>query len=197
MIADWTVDAGPESPVIVLPWDGWIDLRPPSTDDPARRAPSLAGSAQQVRETQRYPELLPMLRMANLGHTATSKVDIFQVQREEADPEIAEEYGLAATASGLGSYLDLVILPPATPPDFPDFEAMARRVSAALQTLEHPGCGAEIVIRPAHVFGEHTFALTLYALGFGEDQATARIRWAATALALVDTTLVHMPRSLL
>jgi hypothetical protein len=178
MIADWTVEIGPGCPALELPWPGWVDLR----------AGALQASATVLSEVQAYPELARMLRSANQGEFATAKVDVFPVDRSEADPEIAE-HPLEQTACGIGSYLDVVWLGDGAEELFPAFEAVARAVSAALGDVSLPLGTAEIVVRAAHLYhrevSRDTFGWTLYAVGFGPDDATARQHWGRAADAVV------------
>ncbi len=180
MIADWTVEVGPDSAWIEVPWEGWVDLRP-SVDEiqPAR----WDEPARSLPETQAYPELAKLLRLANGVHTVSSKVDVFPVCAGEVDPEIVE-MGERETRFGLGSYLDVVPFRSCNLGGFEDFEALARSSAVRLDKIEMPGCCAEIVIRPARLDGEPTYGFTLYAMGFGPTGAEARERWGPTAISV-------------
>ncbi len=169
MIADWTVEVGPECPSIEVPWSGWVDLH---------AYPELASG---LTEARLYPELLGLLNTANGPMLRTSKVDVFPVSREEVDPEIAET-GIEATAWGLGNYLDCL---PVCPRDFAACEQIARAVAARLAKIELPLAAAEIVIRPARLYDEDAFGWTLYAIGFGVSEAQARECWADAARSLL------------
>jgi hypothetical protein len=178
MIADWTVEIGPGCPVIELPWPGWVDLC----------AGSPQASAAGLTEVQAYPELAGLLCSANQGKFATAKVDVFPVDRSEADPEIAE-HPAERTACGIGSYLDLVWLGEGVEPPFSAFEVVARAVSGLLGDVSLPLGTAEIVVRAAHLYHQEvsrdTFGWTLYAVGFGPDVAAARLHWGRAADAVV------------
>ncbi len=167
MIADWGVEAAAESPVIELPWPGWVDLRA----HPERALP----------EMQAWPELAGVLRALNQPGLLTSKVDVFPVTRDDADPELAEA-GLAETACGLGSYVDCL----RGPAGFAVCEQVARTAVARLRSEPLPCAAAEIVIRPARLYDEGAFGWTLYALGFGPDEREARARWAEAALRVAE-----------
>ncbi len=128
MIADWTVDAGLESPRIVVPWEGWVDLRCGTQTGTAARAEA-AARARGLSEVQACPELGELLAAANTASMVTVKVDVFPVSHEEVDPEVFEvswqmdESGalLEHTLTGFGSYLDVVLaagLVPALPSAF-------------------------------------------------------------------------------
>ncbi len=170
MIADWSVEIGPGSPIIVLPWPGWVDLR--------------SGAAMQgLSEVRAYPELEPLLRAANGKQTRTAKVDVFPVRREEV-PEIAEA-GVEATAFGLGSYLDVVLAEGDALEGFAAFERVARTAAAGLREAGLPLAYAEIVLRAAHLYDRETLGWTLYAVGFGPGAQASRGTWIAAAAALV------------
>lgn len=173
MIADWTVEIGPESPEIVVPWEGWLDL--------TRLDPVCSGTAS-ISETVDYPELVPLLALANSPATLSSKADVFAVAREEVDPEIGEA-GPEATACGLGSYLDLLLRKPA--PGFEAYEQLAREAVRRLERVALPLACVEIVVRPARLYDEDTFGLTLYSMGFGPNAQAARAVWQRAAVAAV------------
>ncbi len=172
LIADWSVEISDQGPSIDVPWSGWIDLSQQS---------ELARSLDEVRA---WPELLPILAVANGPHTLSSKLDVFPVVREDVDPELAEA-GESETSFGLGSYIDLL-----TPRlhTFTPFEHLAREIAQALQAIHLPlGC-AEIVVRPAHLFDTPAFGWTLYAMGFGPSQDEARGCWARAAMMVVSVS---------
>ena len=181
MIADWTVEAGPESPSIDVPWAEGIDLHWcwRSMADPDANQEYLSfRKLEALPEVRTYPELRSILRMANGMNTLTSKVDVFPLTRDEVDPELSEVFRPEQTAFGLGSYLDCHsehsrfhqcgITP---------FECVARAASRYLQHLPALAGGAEIVIRPARLYDEEAFGWTLYAFGFGSTDLEARTIW--------------------
>ena len=177
MIADWTVEVSPESPVLVVPWEQWTDLRSISLET---SVDALVDALACIPETLLYPELVPLLRMANSPDTLTSKVDVFPVTREEVDPELAEA-GPQATECGLGCYLDVLTPRLRVFPHFEHFEQAAAEAARSLRTVSAPLCCAEIVVRPAHLHDTDTFGWTLYAMGFGADAEQARTRWGLAA----------------
>ena len=180
MIAEWTVEIGPECPWIELPWEGWVDLR------------GEIAAAHGLSEVRAYPELAPLLQAANGEHTRTAKVDVFPVSREEVDPEIAEA-GEEQTAFGLGSYLDVVPARADALGGFKAFEGVAQAAAAGLrETGGPPGYVeyVEIVLRQARLYDRETLGWTLYAVGFGADARAARTAWVAAAGAAVRS-LTH------
>jgi len=205
VIADWSVEVGQDCPSIDVPWEGWLDLRPDLRPDPIadERSPGSEGpdAASTLAEAQLYPELLDLLKLANSGALFTSKVDVFPVSREDADPEIAEA-GEPATRFGLGSYVDLAIDPPKLPlhpelSQFAHFEPLTRMLAAKLGKIELSGiCSAEIVLRPAHLFGRESFGWSVYTMGFGPTEAAAREVWAravAASLIAIAAELAAFP----
>ena len=192
MIADWSVEAGPESPSIDVPWDGWINL---FWDRSIPALPWQEELALALPEVQLYPELVPILMMQNSLNHFTSKVDVFPVNWNDVDPEIAEACPPAA-AIGLGSYIDVVNAVPGRFLKFKDFEAVARTAAQKLARVgDFPG-GAEIVIRPASLGGRPSFGWTLYAYGCGTDAAEARAAWGkvchvVSAIFALEVASVH------
>lgn len=165
MIADWSVEIGPDCPVMAAPWDGWIDLR------------TGLHFADLLPEAKQYPELKPPLLLLNGLASLTTKVDVFPMTREEADPEI-RELGEAQTAYGLGSYVDVLTLRTDVFPGFADFAALAGKAAAMLNRDALPLAASEIVVRAARLYDQPTFGWTLYAMGFGADKRQARAHWA-------------------
>ncbi|HEY0786895.1 MAG TPA: hypothetical protein VGD62_13585 [Acidobacteriaceae bacterium] len=185
MIADWTVEVSALSPWIDVPWEGWVDLCG------ARGAPDCAWHEERARalsEVEAYPELLRILECANGADTFTSKVDVFPVGASEVDPEISEA-GEAGSRCGLGSYVDLVAARGDLFCTFARCEALARSTARALGAIECPGSCVEIVLRPARVFGREGFGWTIYTMGFGPDEVSARVTWARAAQVAVEVFL--------
>ncbi|RRA47890.1 hypothetical protein [Acidipila sp. EB88] len=173
MIADWSVECAPDSPWIVVPWEAWVDLR------------ADAGAAAQLPEVEAYPELLALLHQVNQRALFSAKVDVFAVDANWMDPELAEEFP-ADSLVGLGSYLDVLPRAAAAWTAFPACEQMARAVVAQLHQSALIGASFEVVVRPASAFGLDAFGWTLYATGAGADPAAARATWAAAAALLVQ-----------
>ncbi len=184
MIADWSVEVSEDSPLIAVPWELWADLRP-LPRDPGDFLQALQQNLPEVRD---YPELAPLLRRANTAHHLSSKVDVFPITRDEADPEIAEA-GETETQHGLCSYLDLLTTQHA---DFLFFEQAARNAVTALSREQAHLCAVEVVVRPARLYDNDTFAWTLYAMGFGTTALQARQRWAHTASLALAALLEHL-----
>ncbi len=171
MIADWTVEIGGDSPVLVLPWEGWVDLSHARGDE--------------LSEALAYPELVPLLELANRDGCQTAKLDVFPVSRDEVDPEISE-LPEAATAFGLGSYLDCLLTGVQL---FAAWEQLARWTASTLQQETLGGAAAEIVVRAAVLHGEMTYGCTLYAMGFGATERAARATWQQAATLVVQRFL--------
>ncbi len=177
MIADWTVELGPDAPTIDVPWPGWVDLSWSSADEDRPWHPELA---RALPEVQLYPELEEFLRAANGGDYRTSKVDVFTVDASEVDPELAEA-GVKETAFGLGSYLDLLLLDSSLCPDVEACVAFAREFVERIRRGTLPLAAVELVLRPARLYHKHTFGWTLYSMGFGGTEKAARVCWRQAA----------------
>ena len=178
MIADWSVDVGALRPSIDVPWEGWVDLSDLSTQDLL---------LERLPEVQQFPELRALLRRGNCsGLCLTSKVDVFPVTLDDADPEIGEA-GEAQPRFGLGSYLDLLTPRDDLFADFATFEALARRAVTRLKPLGTATMSAEVVVRAASLAGRPTFGWTAYALGFGASESAARRCWEEAAMMVLDS----------
>ncbi len=167
MITDWSVEAAADSPVIEVPWAGWVDLR--------------SGPITGLAELAAFPELGTALRIANGAHTFTSKVDMFSLALEEVDPEVSEMSAAEDAQFGLGSYLDCVLRRgQSAPAGFAFFERVAQTTAHTLICPMPVSGGLEIVVRPARVFGADTFGWTLYSYAFAESPEAVRTLWRQT-----------------
>jgi hypothetical protein len=209
MLAEWSVDIGADSPWLVIPWEGWVDLRNPGVDSLSRSAENskVPAPIAQLTEVVDYPEVASLLQLGNQPGTLTSKIDVFPIAADEVDPEIAE-YGPAATAFGLASYLDVLSMIPEWPRTFEQFEQICRTVcstvSATIRSaVAKPGLGpssdmpvyVEIVLRRARLYDRDTYGWTLYAAGFGPHPEAARSIWSHAATALTSSLLATLAPS--
>jgi hypothetical protein len=79
MLAEWSVDIGADSPWLVIPWEGWVDLRNPGVDSLSRSAENskVPAPIAQLTEVVDYPEVASLLQLGNQPGTLTSKIDVF------------------------------------------------------------------------------------------------------------------------
>ena len=197
MDADWSVEIGEDLPSIDVPWEGWVDLRNPST---ARAL------LHTLPEAAAYPELAELLLEINRSNPAnnpvvlTSKCDVFAVDGESAsfglmDADASAWNGKQAPLLGLGSYIDLCLTTPSLFSDFAWHEALVRRIaSGLLAPLPAPRTSVELVLRQASLFTRPGFGLTLYATGYEREPAKAREAWAG-ALAVSASVTIKEIRS--
>ena len=181
MEADWSVEIGPDLPVIEADWEGYVDL----CSDP--------GNAASLPEVAELPALAAALRMLNGPGSPllTSKCDVWPLDPAEIDPD---EFGAVrgACSVGLGLYVDVVLKDRQWFASFEAHEAWARAAVALLREKAVPNGRTDLVIRAAEQRGMGGFGLTLYAAGCGADAAQARVATgavlAAAAVTMLETT---------
>src|SRR5215469_4849302 len=109
MLSDWTVECGPDDPVLVVPWS--------DPDNPSRHFIDLRENPYDLdwlEETAQHPALLHALRALNAPRSPvfSAKCDVWPIATEELEP-LRIELDLNPedpedTALGLASYIDLI-----------------------------------------------------------------------------------------
>ncbi len=176
MEADCGAEVGADLPALVVPWEGFVDLR--------------LSSADAVPETHERPALAAALTQLNVHESGllTSKCDVWMLERDEIDP-LEFEAAPSQAVCGLASYIDVVRVKPGALASFAAHERWARRVVANLRQLEVRCCRVELVIRGASVLGEEGFGLTAYAMGCGEDEAAGESNWRRALTSLIPVLI--------
>ena len=179
MEADWEIDAGPDAPSIVVPWEGFVELR-----GNAHQA------MQKIPEAADHPALGEALVQLNSAASPllTSKCDVWELSSEEVDPY---EFGSSPENSGCGfaSYIDLLLVDPDKFVSFDYHELIARHLTERLRARELKDCRVDLVVRPATVDTADGFGVTLYTAGCGSDQSTAYAAWQAVLGTTIDATM--------
>jgi hypothetical protein len=211
MDADFSVELGPpsEDATLEVPWESgaqgprYLDLK---------RRPELLSL---VEEAVRYPDLAEFLKTLNSRTSAfaTAKCDVWSTDQLNEEEEI---YGAEWK---LGSYVDLVFAEEHARERFSYFrhEELARSLVMLLKKAPELPAACEVIVRrcyyhdtPPPGAGENIpggdpstvsagpeaqlqsgFYLTLYVFGYGDDEETARERW-AVALRLVANALLQL-----
>ncbi len=134
MEADWSAEVGADLPALVVPWEGFVDLR--------------VTSADTVPETHEHPALAAALTRLNVSESGlmTSKCDVWTPERDEIDP-LEFEAAPSQAACGLASYIDVLRVNPGGLASFAAHERWVRRVVADLRQSEARCCRVELVIR--------------------------------------------------
>ncbi len=194
MHAELTLDLGPESPALEVPWvaetgndevdsPGFVDLRA----HPQR--------VRELAEVRAYPPLGEFLLAVNAANSplATAKCDGWTTH------EIAEEELAFGATLKFVTYVDLIFVDHAEQASQARHEEFAQGLCRLLQRAPEIPCSAECVLRRCYfhdlsrdaVTSRDGFCLTLYCTGFGEEEEQAWQRW-AIALRLVQNAIAQL-----
>jgi len=163
MEADWSVEIGADLPMIIVPWEGFVDLR---------RDPLLAS---RLNETANSPSLAQALIKLNqeASPVFTSKCDLWLLSADEIDPlEFDAKRG--DTQQGIACYIDIIARRRSLFASFPAHEAWVRSVTNKMRDVRMPQTHADLVIRPSTVNDRAGYALTLYVASCGATEDVAR-----------------------
>ena len=162
MDADWSVEVGPDLPSIVVPWEGFVDLR---------RDPRLASGFIEAAGCSMLAQSLIRLNQED-SPVFTSKCDHWLLSRDEIDPlEFDAERKNAER--GIACYIDIVARNQTFFTSFQDHEAWVRSTTSAIRQTKLAQARVEWVIRAAEVDARGGFAITLYVASSGASQAAA------------------------
>jgi hypothetical protein len=186
MLAEWSVELGPEDPRLEIPWSSedrlvrFLDVK---------RQPELL---LEIKEACFYPELADFLNWANSSNSPleTAKCDAWSSRQIEAEEEIFGE------PCKFGSYVDLLFARSEAKGRFQDHEVFVQALARLLRHAPEISSAAEFIVRRcvdrridngAH---ERCFYITFYLQGYGEDEDQARQRW-AIALKMVRHAMIQ------
>lgn len=179
MEADWAVEIGPHAPIIVVPWEGFVDLR----------LKPLA-AVEEISEAADHPPLRDALVRLNSATSDlfTSKCDAWWLNQEEID---TYEFGaqLETPRFGYASYIDVLFVHSEKFRSFPLHEQFVRRLTEELRTLEHSNCRVDLVVRSATFNSSSGYGVTLYAAGCGKNQFLAQLSWQRVLQTTVKATM--------
>lgn len=180
MLAESSVECGPEDAVLVVPWydpddpDGalrFIDLR----EDPY--------DLDLIAEAEQHPPLMQALRALNASRSPvfTAKCDAWAMDAEElAATRINLGVPAVETPHGFASYIDLVFRERSLFVSLARQQQWVDRLIRLLDPLDQPYAQAEVVLRPALLDlngAQEGFAVTIYSKGTGTDPAHAYEHW--------------------
>lgn len=179
MEAEWSVDAGADDPVIVVPWSddrgncGYLDLR---------GNPDLV---EQIPETAQWPELRSALLLLNAEDSElwTSKCDAWELTEEE------KSLDFGSVAFGIGCYIDILSAQSEQFASLDDQVALVKRLTRETALLRFDDARADFILRPAWIDEVAGFGTTAYVYGYGENPAEARRHWANVLAAVVRLIL--------
>jgi hypothetical protein len=176
--ADWAAEVGAELPQIVVPWDGFIDLR---------RTPEVVAA---IPEAEANRELLDALFAWNAPASPvfTSKCDVWTLDSPEIDP-LEFDSDETSSQTGIACYVDLVARNSEIFNYFERHEVWARHLVQTLRTASIRDGRVDAVIRGALVEGAEGFALTVYSAGCGANTILAQMAWKAVLRSAVTATM--------
>ena len=179
MEADWSVEIGPDLPSVVVPWEGFVDLRNKSRD-----------TLQIINEAASHPSLREALFTLNSKDSPvfTSKCDAWSLDGGEIDKD---EFGATDERAncGFAAYIDVLIRDRDRFRAFEFHELWVRDLTRELRTRELPDGRIEFVVRSATVQSNSGFAVTIYAAGCGADPPAAYSSWETVLRAAVNATM--------
>lgn len=190
MEADWSVEIGRDLPVIVAPWDGFVDLR---------RDPD---AVKHVVEVANHPALAVALTAFNATDSPvfTSKCDYWPLAADEID---AFEFDASGEEAQLGTacYIDIIARDQALFASFAAHEDWVRRATLELRKYPQSQVRIEFVVRAAMNIesagsdARDGFAVTLYVSACAATEAAAEgifqaALQAATAVTMKEATTV-------
>ena len=163
MEADWSVEVGADLPTIVVPWEGFVDLR---------RDLLLVSEIEEAVVT---PELAQALIKLNqkTSPVFTSKSDLWFLLAEEIDPfecDAARE----EAKQGISCYIDIIARNAQLFSSFQAHEVWVRSATQEMCQAKLRQARVEFVIRAAEVDGCEGYAVTLYVASCGATETTAR-----------------------
>lgn len=191
MHAEWSVDIGPDSPALEVPWrseDGsvrFFDLK---------KQPELL---LEIPETFDYYEIADFLSHVNAkSEMATAKCDLWLTTEMDVEDE---EWGEPMKHV---SYVDLFFDREVERFDFAAHERLADLIVTKFGRLPEMPAKLEIVIRQCHFHRNPTpgesdagYSFTMYVTGYGDEEVKAHVHW-AIALQLLRYAIiqfVHVP----
>jgi len=178
MEADWSVEIGADLPVIVVPWEGFVDLR---------SEPMLASG---LPETAAAPIMAQWLVRLNreASPVITSKCDLWRLSQDEIDP-LEFDATREEAKHGLACYIDIVAREASLFASFLAHEAWARSVTNEMRQIKLRQARADLVVRRAMVNEQNGYAVTVYVTACDANLSDAEyIFGAALEIAAMTTT---------
>jgi hypothetical protein len=194
MLAEWSVEASADDPVLVIPWSDptdptgnrrFIDLRENPYD------------LDHLPEAELHPPLMHALRALNALRSPvfTAKCDAWPLSPTEDSNELKhlrlnlDLFDEGNDAShGFVSYIDILWRERSIFASFHQHEQLLHRLTRHATPLDHPSAMLDCILRPALVdlMGpQEGFALSLYIKALGHDPLSAEQNWAAALDAIV------------
>ena len=180
MLSEWSVECGPDDPVLVVPWS--------DPENPSRHFIDLRENPDDldwIEEAAQHPPLLHALRALNAPRSPvfTAKCDVWRLTEDDLSP-LRLELDLISEDSpfGIASYIDLLWRDRSTFVSFHQHEQLLHRIARLAAPLQQPYALLECTLRPALIdFSgpQEGFAITLYLKAVGHDPVAAEEHWGA------------------
>lgn len=199
MLAEWSVEASADDPVLVIPWSD------PSDPSGNRRFIDLRENPydlDHLPEAELHPPLMHALRSLNAPRSPvfTAKCDAWPLHpKQDADELETLRLNLDIfddashdVSDGFVSYIDILWRERSIFTSFHQHEQLLHRLTRHAAPLHHPYAMLDCVLRPALVdltVPQEGFALSLYIKALGHDPQAAEENWASALDAVVG--LVH------
>lgn len=196
MLAEWSVEASADDPVLVIPWSD------PSDPSGNRRFIDLRENPydlDHLPEAELHPPLMHALRSLNAPRSPvfTAKCDAWPLH-PKPDAEELEALRLNLdifddashdASHGFVSYIDILWRERSIFTSFHQHEQLLHRLTRHAAPLNHPYAMLDCVLRPALVDltgPQEGFALSLYIKSLGHDPQSAEDNWASALNAIVS-----------
>ena len=174
MHAEWSVDIGPDSPALEVPW---------KSEDGALRFFDLKKQPElllEVTETHEHFEMADFLAgVNNKTEMATAKCDIWLSEEMDAEDEVWGEPIKRC------SYVDCFFERRAERMDFAAHEKLADLIVTKFGRMPEMAAKLDIVIRRCYFHlpdkpgeSEDGYAFTFYVTGYGDEEVKAHVHWA-------------------
>jgi len=185
MDADFSIELGPEDPVLDFPWRdpagklAYLDLK---------RRPELM---TQVEEAATFPELGEFLQAMNSARSMaeTAKCDAWATTELSAEEEIYD------ASHKFASYVDVVFSSIEARLSLSAHEQFARSLVQLLRRTPETPSAAEVCVRRCYFREDggvrEGFYCTLYVNGYGNEGADARQNW-GVGLKLMGNAIVQL-----
>jgi hypothetical protein len=196
MLAEWSIEASADDPVLVIPWSD------PSDPSGNRRFIDLRENPydlDHLPEAELHPPLMHALRSLNAPRSPvfTAKCDAWPLH-PKPDAEELEALRLNLdifddashdASHGFVSYIDILWRERSIFTSFHQHEQLLHRLTRHAAPLNHPYAMLDCVLRPALVDltgPQEGFALSLYIKSLGHDPQSAEDNWASALDAIVS-----------
>ncbi|MDW5267051.1 MULTISPECIES: hypothetical protein [Acidobacteriaceae] len=195
MLAEWSVEASADDPVLVIPWSD------PSDPSGNRRFIDLRENPydlEHLPEAELHPPLMHALRSLNAPRSPvfTAKCDAWPLQPKQDADELEQlrlnldifDDASHDASDGFVSYIDILWRERSIFTSFHQHEQLLHRLTRHAAPLSHPYAMLDCVLRPALVDltgPQEGFALSLYIKSLGHDPQSAEENWASALDAIV------------